>query len=58
MSCLHEMFLANDSNKRQFIQFLRDKLQESRFQTEQAEEDADVLIVSTVLKLSREKRRF
>ena len=47
-----DQFLANSKNKDQFIQMLRQKLDQNGCSTLQAEGDADVLIAKTAVKLS------
>lgn len=46
-------FLSNDTNKRRLIDLLRVKFESEGIETRQAPVDADVLIVTTALELSR-----
>ena len=44
--------LANDNNKKRFIELLKKSLQISNIQVQQAVEDADLLIVNTAISMA------
>lgn len=55
-STSQEKFLSNDRNKNRFILYLREKLQAAGYRTEQAQEDADTLIVETAINLATDEK--
>ncbi|GBN68829.1 hypothetical protein AVEN_7684-1 [Araneus ventricosus] len=50
--CTQEMLLANECNKKRFIELLKKALQKAHIYVQQAVEDADLMIVSTAISVA------
>ena len=52
---MQEKFLSNNDNKKKLIDLLREELSKNDIKNDEAEEDADFLIITTAIEVAAKK---